>query len=166
MALLRARVGVNALIEKPLQRLHVVRADGCFDDAAGLVQAGASGYERRQEVSAEVRDALESRVLRRHQVGIGLVGEEKRKDIVAVIADGSAQRGVDAVFLEIGVNTSGEQEAHRLDVVNANRQLHASRGLLAIGPTGEKQLETFWLIRCRPKHMLRAREVGVRAMVE
>ncbi|KAJ6447185.1 H/ACA ribonucleoprotein complex non-core subunit NAF1 [Purpureocillium lavendulum] len=149
----RLVVRVDALVEQPAQRLGVVGRHGRLEDAAWRVEVGARGHERRQEVHAVVRDALEGRVLAGRHVGVGAAAQQQLEDVAAVVADRRAQRRVHAVLLGVGVDASVEQDPDRLDAVDARRQLHDARRLLVVGAVAQHQLEA-------------GRVVGVGAAVE
>ncbi|GJC98617.1 uncharacterized protein LOC107566375 [Colletotrichum higginsianum] len=166
VAVLAAVVGADALVEEPHEGLGVVDAHGRLDDALGVVEVVAGGDEAREEVGAEVGDALEGRVLGRVEVRVGAVLEQQLEDVGAVVADRRAERRVDAVLLGVGAHAGRQQHADRLDVVDAHGQLHVPRRLLAVGAAGEEDLEAGGLVGGGPEHVLGAREVRVRAVVE
>jgi hypothetical protein len=97
-------IRIRAVVEEPVQSFEIVAADGHLDDALGRMQICAGGHEGGEEVHSVVRYAFPGGVFAGHGIGVGAVGEEEREDLGAVVADGGAEGGVDAVFLGIRVN--------------------------------------------------------------
>ncbi|KAK7417230.1 hypothetical protein QQX98_004664, partial [Neonectria punicea] len=159
-------VGVHAVVQEPVQGLHVVDAHGRLDDALGRVEVGTGGNQLREILQTVVRDALESGILTGRDVGVSAAGQEQLEDVVAVVSDRGAQRRVDAVLLGVGVDAGLEQGADRLEVVDAGGQLHDAGTLLVVGAVGEQHLQTRRLVGGGPQHVLGAGQVGVGAVVE
>ncbi|ROW08370.1 hypothetical protein VMCG_03265 [Cytospora schulzeri] len=148
VALGRLGVGVDAVVEEVDEGVHVVVRDGLLDDAPGLGGVAAGLDDLREEVRVRA------------------VGEEEGDDVGAVVADGGAQRGVDAVLLGVGVDAGLEEGPHRVDVVDARRELHDAGGHGELGAVRKEELEEGRVVAAGPERVLGAREVGVGAPVE
>ncbi|KAF4509057.1 hypothetical protein G6O67_005363 [Ophiocordyceps sinensis] len=113
-----------------------------------------------------VRYALEGRVLAGWQVGVGAAAQQELEDVAAVVSDRGTQRRVDAVLFGVGVYAGVEENGDGLHAVDAGGELQDARAFLVIGPVLEEHLQALGVVRGRPQHVLRARQVGVGPILE